>query len=107
MGETEAKTMIATVTDMQHPCGQFPSTLPSTPERMPTTLNLAPLHLHQLFQMVLRIPTRGLQQLTSTENVQELILGPQLQHLKLQVFSPLPLKQTVNLLGETCNILLS
>merc|ERR1712012_1472946 len=102
--ETEAKTMIATVTDMQHPCGQFLSTLPSTPERTPTTTNLAPLHLHQLFQMVLRILTRELQQLICTENAQELILEPQLLHQKLLECLLLPLKQIANLHGVICNI---
>merc|ERR1719412_1405672 len=102
--EMEAKTMIVTATAMQDPCGQFPSTLPSTPERMPTTMNLAPPHLHQPFLMVLKIQTQGLQQLISMANVQEPTLEPLLLHQKLQEYLPSPLKLIASLHGVTCNI---
>ena len=87
------------ILDMPHPCGQFPSTLPSTPERMPTTMNLAPPHLHQPFLMVLKIQIQGLQQLISMANVQEPTLEPLLLHQKLQEYLPSPLK-----LSKSCYI---
>merc|ERR1719436_417305 len=83
---TVVKTMIVTVTDMPLLCGQFPSIPPLTLVRMPITMNLVPLHLHQHSPMVLRILTLGLLPPIYMGNVQEHILEPQLLHQKPQEY---------------------
>merc|ERR1712072_1388956 len=104
LAEMEEKMTIATVMGMLHPCGPFPSILPSTPAKMPTTTNPAPQHSHRPSPMALKIPTLALQPLTYTANVQEHIPEPQLQHQKPLGYLHLHLMRTESLPGETCNI---
>ena len=53
----EVKTMIATVMAMQPPCGPFPSTRPSTREKMHTMMKAVHPRLHPHFLMGPKIPT--------------------------------------------------